>query len=350
MLISDAALEQVHRGMTERGEAGQSGFIDSFGRKISYVRLSVTDRCDLRCRYCMAERMRFLPKRDILTLEEAARLADILIARGVTRLRLTGGEPLVRRGVMDLVGWIGGRLGDGLDELTLTTTGTRLAIFATGLFAAGVRRVNVSLDSRDPRRFGHITRGGELDQVLRGIDAARAAGLAVKINMVALAGLNGDEIGAMLRWCGEQGLDLTLIETMPLGEVEEDRSSHYLPLDKVRRELEQSHELVPSLRRTGGPARYFEVPDLGIRLGLITPLTNNFCDGCNRIRVAATGTVYGCLGHDQKVELRDALREGGTAAVNALLNRLLAGKPRRHEFRIEAQAPAVARHMSVTGG
>jgi GTP 3',8-cyclase len=334
------------------GETGSgSALVDSFGRHISYVRISVTDRCDLRCRYCMAERMQFLPRRDILTLEEVAQLADIFIARGVRKIRLTGGEPLVRRGILDLAGWIGERIGGGLDELTLTTNGTRLETFASGLRAAGIRRVNVSLDSRRPDRFGHITRGGDLRQVLRGIAAAQAAGLSIKINMVALAGLNEDEIEEMLLWCGAEGLDLTLIETMPLGDVEEDRTSHYLPLDRVKRQLEQRFDLAPSLRRTGGPARYFEVGGLGIRLGLITPLTHNFCDGCNRIRVAATGTVFGCLGHDQKVELRGALREGGTAAVDALLDRLLAGKPRRHDFRIAAEAaPAVARHMSVTGG
>ena len=334
------------------GESGAgSTLVDSFGRQISYVRISVTDRCDLRCRYCMAERMQFLPKRDILTLEEVAELADIFIARGVRKIRLTGGEPLVRRGILDVAGWVGRRIGDGLDELTLTTNGTRLEAFASGLHAAGIRRVNVSLDSRRPDRFGHITRGGDLRQVLRGIAAAKAAGLSVKINMVALAGLNEDEIEEMLLWCADEGLGLTLIETMPLGEVEEDRTDHYLPLDRVKRKLEERFTLTPSLRRTGGPARYFEVGGLGIRLGLITPLTQNFCDGCNRIRVAATGTVYGCLGHDQKVELRDALRDGGRAAVDALLDRLLAGKPRRHDFRIAAAAPpAVPRHMSVTGG
>jgi len=331
--------------------ASPRGLVDGFGRRISYVRLSVTDRCDLRCRYCMAERMQFLPKRELLTLEEAAELARLFVARGVTRIRLTGGEPLVRRGILDLVGWIGALLAAGLEEVTLTTNGTRLAEFAEGLRSGGVRRVNVSLDSLRAERFAHITRGGDLHQVLRGIEAAAAAGLAVKINLVALAGINEDEIGEMLRWCAGQGHDLTLIETMPLGEVEEDRTRHYLPLDVVRRRLEQSYELIPSLRRTGGgPARYFEVARLGVKLGLITPLSDNFCDGCNRIRVAATGTVYGCLGHDQKVELRDALRAGGRAEVEALLDRLLAGKPRRHDFRIGAAEPAVARHMSVTGG
>jgi cyclic pyranopterin phosphate synthase len=244
---------------------------------------------------------------------------------------------------------LGGRLGSGHDELVLTTNGTRLERFASELYEAGVRRVNVSLDSRSPDLFGHITRGGDLDQVLRGIEAALAAGLSVKINTVALAGINEDEIEAMLRWCAARAMDLTLIETMPLGEVEEDRTDHYLPLDRVKRRLEQHFTLVPSTRRTGGPARYFEVVELNSRLGLITPLTNNFCDGCNRIRIAATGTVYGCLGHDQKVELRDALRCGGATAVDLLLDQLLAGKPRRNEFRIGG-APAVERHMSVTGG
>jgi GTP 3',8-cyclase len=324
--------------------------VDSFGRRISYVRLSVTDRCDLRCRYCMAETMRFLPRSDILAFEEIEALADIFIARGVTRIRLTGGEPLVRRGIADLIASLGERIGRGLDELTMTTNGTQLARHSSHLRAAGLRRINVSLDSRREDRFGHITRGGDLGQVLTGIEAAAAAGLRIKINMVALKGLNEDEIGDMLDWCAARGFDLTLIETMPLGEVEEDRTRHYLPLDGVRLRLEERFTLVPTLVRTGGPARYFDVGGTRIRLGLITPLTGNFCDGCNRIRVAATGTVYGCLGHDQKVELRDLLRSGGRATVDEALDRLLAGKPRGHDFRIDAPEPAVARHMSVTGG
>jgi len=297
----------------------------------------------------MAEQMQFLPKRDILTLEEMVELSDILIARGVRKIRLTGGEPLVRKGMMELVRSLGQRVGSGLDELVLTTNGTRLERFAGELHEAGIRRINVSLDSRRPERFGHITRGGDLSQVLRGIDAALTAGLAIKINMVALAGINEDEIEDMLRWCAAMAMDLTLIETMPLGEVEEDRTDHYLPLDAVKRTLEERFTLVPSTKRTGGPARYFDVVELRSRIGLITPLTNNFCEGCNRIRLAATGTVYGCLGHDQKVELRDALRSGGREEVDRLLDRLLAGKPRRHDFHIGG-APAVARHMSVTGG
>ena len=324
--------------------------IDGFCRRITYVRMSVTDRCDLRCRYCMAEKMTFLPRKDVLSLEEMVGLADIFIARGVKRIRLTGGEPLVRKGIEQLVPELGRRIGRGLDELTMTTNGTQLARNAGMLFDAGIRRINVSLDSRDPERFRHITRRGDLGQVLAGIEAAAAAGLKVKINMVALKQINEDEIAPMLRWCGGRGFDLTLIETMPLGEIEEDRTRHYLPLSDVRSALEREFRLIPSLARTGGPARYHEVEGFGIRLGLITPLTHNFCDGCNRIRVAATGTVFGCLGHDQKVELRDLLRTGGGEAVDEALDRLLAGKPKGHQFRIEAAEPAVSRHMSVTGG
>jgi GTP 3',8-cyclase len=324
--------------------------IDGFGRRITYVRLSVTDRCNLRCRYCMAERMEFLPRNQVLTFDEVEALADIFIARGVKRIRLTGGEPLVRKGIEVLVSRLGRRVGDGLDELTMTTNGTQLERFAGVLRDAGLRRINVSLDSRDPERFRHVTRGGDLAQVLRGIEAAAAAGLKIKINMVALKGLNEDEFAPMLHWCGERGFDLSLIETMPLGDVEEDRTAHYLPLGDVRARLEREFRLTPSLARTAGPARYFEVDGLGIRLGLITPLSNNFCDGCNRIRVTADGTVYGCLGHDQKVELRQLLRSGGAGAVDRALDELLAGKPERHRFRIEAARPAVTRHMSVTGG
>jgi cyclic pyranopterin phosphate synthase len=327
-----------------------SPMIDGFGRRITYVRISVTDRCDLRCRYCMAETMTFLPRKDVLTLEEIVELADIFIARGVRRIRLTGGEPLVRKGIDQLVPELGRRVGDGLDELTMTTNGTQLARHAPMLFEAGIRRINVSLDSRNADRFRHITRRGDLDQVLGGIEAATRAGLKIKINMVALRGLNDHEIGEMLRWCGSAGHDLTLIETMPLGEVEEDRTEHYLPLSEVRARLEREFDLIPSLSRTGGPARYYDVGGLGIKLGLITPLTHNFCDGCNRIRVAATGTVFGCLGHDQKVELRDLLRSGGAEGVTVALDELLAGKPKGHQFSIEAARPAVERHMSVTGG
>lgn len=331
------------------GLQGRS-LVDGFGRRIDYVRISVTDRCDLRCRYCMAERMTFLPRRDLLTLEEMAALADLLIARGVRKIRLTGGEPLVRRGIGDLVGWLGDRLGRGLDELTLTTNGTQLERFAEILAGAGVRRVNVSLDTRDTGTFRHLTRGGELGQVLRGIEAATAAGLKIKINMVALAGINEHEIAAMVRWCAGEGHDLTLIETMPLGEVEEDRTHYFVPLDRVRARLETEFRLIPTLHRSGGPARYDELPDLGIQMGFITPFTRNFCAGCNRIRLAATGTVYACLGRDEKIELRDAIRAGGVGAADSLLDRLIAAKPEGHRFDLSAASPAVERHMSVTGG
>jgi cyclic pyranopterin phosphate synthase len=324
--------------------------IDGFGRRISYVRVSVTDRCDLRCRYCMGERMSFIPKADVLSLEELVELADMFIARGVKRIRLTGGEPLVRKGIDFLVGELGKRIGFGLDELTMTTNGTQLSRFAGVLASGGIRRINVSLDSLDPERFRHITRGGDLARVIEGTDAAAAIGLRIKINMVALKGLNEGEIVPMLRWCASRGHDLTLIETMPLGDVEADRTEHYLPLSDVRGRIEREFSLLPTLARTGGPARYYEVEGLGVRLGMITPLTQNFCDGCNRIRVAATGTVFGCLGHDQRVELRELLRTGGADAVSEALDVLIAGKPRRHEFRIDSERPAVARHMSVTGG
>jgi len=328
----------------------EHSLVDSFGRRISYVRLSVTDRCDFRCRYCMGDSMAFVPKDQLLSFREIEALVDLLIARKVKTVRLTGGEPLVRRGILDLVERIGRRLGNGLDALTLTTNGSQLAAAAESLFASGVRRINVSLDSLDPDNFAHITLRGRLDQVLEGIAAAKAAGLKVKINMVALRGMNEDEIEPMMRWCGSEGLDLTLIETMPLGEVEEDRSAHYLALDLVKRSLEQRYGLVPSLERTGGPARYFDVAELGLRLGFITPISQNFCSGCNRIRVTATGTVYGCLGHDQKMELRDLLRSGDLKGAATALDTLIAAKPERHNFDIAQARPAVKRHMSVTGG
>ena len=324
--------------------------IDGFGRKISYVRLSVTDRCDLRCRYCMSERMHFFANDQLLSFAEIEDLVDLLIARGMTKLRLTGGEPLVRRSILELVEALGKRLGRGLEELTLTTNGTQLAKAAQSLVASGVRRVNVSLDSLDPITFAHITRRGRLDEVLAALAEAKAAGLTLKINMVALQALNDDEIAPMMRWCAGQGFDLTLIETMPLGEVDSDRTAHYLPLDRVREQLEQQFTLVSSAVSTGGPARYFEVVELGLRLGFITPISDNFCAGCNRIRVAATGTVYGCLGHNQRVELRDLLRSGDRRGAELALDELICGKPQRHQFDIAASTPAVERHMSVTGG
>ena len=324
--------------------------IDGFGRRITYLRISVTDRCDLRCRYCMAETMTFLPPTKLMAIDEIAMIADAFIARGVRRIRLTGGEPLVRRGAADLARRIGRRLGDGLDELTLTTNGTRLRAEAQALAGAGMKRINVSLDSRDPDRFRHITRTGDLAKVMDGIAAATAAGLRIKINMVALKGLNEDEIEPMLRWCAAERHDLTLIETMPLGTIEGDRTDRYLPLDGVRRALERCYTLVPLSERTGGPARYFHVAELDAKIGFITPITENFCAGCNRVRLTAQGQLYLCLGREDQVDLRAALREGGPAALDAALDRAMAAKPARHAFEIEASEPAVARHMNVTGG
>ena len=323
---------------------------DAHGRQIDYIRLSVTDRCNLRCTYCMAEEMEFLPRRDLLTFEEIETLARHLVGRGIRRIRLTGGEPLVRKGVLELVERLARLRTHGLNELTLTTNGTRLPEMAQDLFDAGVRRINISLDTLRRDRFAELTRRDEFERVVSGIDAARDAGLAVRINAVAMRGTNDDEMRDLLAWCGARGLDLALIEAMPLGEVSVDRPAAHLPLDAVREELERHFTLVPSLHRTGGPARYFDVAETGTRIGLITPLSNNFCAGCNRIRISATGTVYGCLGHDQKVELRDIVRAGGEAALDEALERLLAGKPLRHAFDAAQSEPALARHMSVTGG
>ncbi len=332
--------------------------IDQFARRISYLRLSVIDRCDLRCAYCMPERMIFLPKAEVLTLEELHDLALGFIARGVTKLRLTGGEPLVRRDMIELVRALGRKLGadDGagrLEELTLTTNGTRLAEFAEDLAEAGVRRINVSLDTRDRAAFARLTRRDALPQVLEGIAAARAAGLAVKLNTVALKGLNEAELPDLIAWAHGQGMDLTLIEVMPLGEVEEDRFDHYLPLSAVRASLEQQWTLAPSAHRSGGPARYFDIAETGGRLGLITPLTNNFCDGCNRVRVTATGQLFACLGGTEQVDLRAALRSAEPEReLAAALDLAMRIKPERHAFAIDrpGAAPALARHMSMTGG
>ncbi|WP_183925134.1 GTP 3',8-cyclase MoaA [Sphingomonas sp. BK069] len=325
--------------------------VDSFGRAIRYLRVSVTDRCDLRCRYCMAEHMTFLPRDQIASLEELAIIAERFVARGVRKIRLSGGEPLVRRDVMMLVERLGRHVGDALDELTMTTNGTRLRRYAADLVAAGVRRVNVSLDTLDPERFRYITRHGDVAEVLDGIAAARDAGLAVKINMVALKGLNEDDIAPMLRWCVAEGHDLTLIETMPLGAIDEDRTDRFLPLTVVKDRLDQAFTLTRDAAVTGGPARYWQVDGRRTRLGLISPLTANFCDGCNRVRLTTEGRLYTCLGHDDQRDLRAALRGGGVGALDAAIEDALLTKPRRHDFRIARDAaPAVARHMSVTGG
>jgi cyclic pyranopterin phosphate synthase len=330
-----------------------SPLIDQFQRRISYLRLSVTDRCDLRCAYCMPERQTFLPRSEVLTLDELHDLSLGFIARGITRLRLTGGEPLVRRDMIDLVRALGRQLGSGLDELTLTTNATRLAEFADDLARAGVRRINVSIDTLDRDRFAKLTRRDALPKVLEGIAAAREAGIAVKLNTVALKGINEDELPDLIAWAHGQGLDMTLIEVMPLGEVDEDRFDHYLPLSAVRQDLERRWTITPSDHRTGGPARYFDIAETGGRLGLITPLTNNFCEGCNRIRVTATGQLYACLGGSEQVDLRAAMRSADPeAALDEALDLAMRIKPERHHFAIDAAgaAPALARHMSMTGG
>ncbi len=328
--------------------------IDPFGRHVTYLRVSVTDRCDFRCSYCMAEDMEFLPRKDLLSLEELDRLCTAFVAKGVKKLRLTGGEPLVRKNIMHLVRSLSRHLKSGaLEELTLTTNGSQLARYAAELAEAGVRRVNVSVDTLDPKKFHDITRRGDLDRVLAGIDAALAAGIAIKINAVALKGFNDAEIPQMLRWAHGRGMDFTLIETMPMGEIEGDRLDQYLPLSEVRRSLEQDFTLADIPLRTGGPARYVEVKETGGRLGFITPLTHNFCEGCNRVRVTCTGTLYMCLGQDDAADLRAPLRESeGNELLNVAIDEAIGRKPKGHDFVIDraTSRPAVVRHMSVTGG
>ena len=327
--------------------------IDPFGRAITYLRVSVTDRCDLRCVYCMSEDMTFLPKADVLSLEELERLCTAFIRLGTNKIRITGGEPLVRRDVQTLFQRLGGRLGQGLDELTLTTNGTQLTKHAGALYAAGVRRVNVSLDTLDPARFAAITRWGKIEKVLDGIAAAKAAGLHVKINAVALKGVNEAEIDDMLAWCGEQGHDLCLIETMPMGDIGGDRTDQYLPLSLVRARLRQRWTLQDTSYQTGGPARYFDVAETGTRIGFITPMTHNFCESCNRVRLTCTGTLYMCLGQDDAADLRRVLRAGASDdELDAAIQDAITRKPKGHDFIIDRRnpAPAVARHMSLTGG
>ncbi len=349
-MMNDSIASRVVTAMIQNDRTA-TPLVDGFGRTIRYLRVSVTDRCDLRCRYCMAEQMTFLPRAKIATLEELAIIAERFVARGVRKIRLSGGEPLVRRDVMELVQRLGRHVGTTLDELTMTTNGTRLRDHAVALRDAGIRRLNVSLDSRDPARFRHITRHGDVAQVLDGIAAAREAGLSVKINMVALKDVNEDEIAAMLDWCVAEGHDLTLIETMPLGAVDEDRTDRFLPLTVVKERLDARFALTRDAAQTGGPARYWQVDGGATRLGLISPLTQNFCDGCNRVRLTTEGRLYTCLGHDDHRDLRAALRAGGISALDTAIEDALTTKPRRHDFRIaRGDAPAVARHMSVTGG
>ena len=328
--------------------------VDPFGRHISYIRVSVTDRCDFRCVYCMAEDMTFLPRRDLLSLEELERLCDAFVARGTRKIRLTGGEPLVRRDLMRLVRGLGRHLASGaLEEITLTTNGSQLQRFAGELADAGVRRINVSLDSLDAGRFRAITRRGDLDTVMRGLDAAQAAGLSVKINTVALKGVNDHEIPAMMAWAHGRGMDLTLIEVMPMGEIGEQRIDQYLPLSRVRAELMERYTLTDLAFKTGGPARYVKVAETGGRLGFITPMTHTFCESCNRVRVTCTGTLYLCLGQDDAVDLRTALRASpDDALLHEAITDAIRRKPKGHDFIIDraVNRPAVGRHMSVTGG
>ncbi len=328
--------------------------IDPFGRHVSYLRVSVTDRCDFRCTYCMAEDMTFLPKRDLLSLEELDRLCSAFIDNGVRKIRLTGGEPLVRKGIMTLVASLSRHLKSGaLEELTLTSNGSQLEKYATELVQHGVRRINVSVDTLDSDKFRAITRWGELAKVMGGIKAAQAAGLAVKINAVALKGVNEAEFPEMIRWCHGQGLDLTIIETMPMGDIDGDRTDQYLPLSVLRAKLMEQFTFTDIAYKTGGPARYVQVNETGGRLGFITPLTHNFCESCNRVRLTCTGTLYMCLGQDDAADLRAPLRASeGNELLQAAIAEAISRKPKGHDFIIDRRhnKPAVARHMSVTGG
>jgi GTP 3',8-cyclase len=338
----------------DRAAAQPRLLVDPYQRAITYLRVSVTDRCDFRCVYCMSENMAFLPKADLLSLEELDRLCSAFIAKGVNKLRLTGGEPLVRRGIMTLVTSLSRHLATGaLKELTLTTNGSQLTKYAAELKALGVERINVSLDTLDADKFRAITRWGELDKVLAGIDAAQAAGLQVKINAVALKGVNEDEIGDLVAWAHSRGMDLTVIEVMPLGDVGEARLDQYLPLSMVRSRLAEHYTLEDIDYRTGGPARYVRVKETGGRLGFITPLTHNFCESCNRVRITCTGTLYMCLGQDDATDLRAPLRASeSNEPVYAAIDEAITRKPKGHDFVIDRrhQRPALARHMSVTGG
>jgi len=328
--------------------------IDPFGRDVKYLRVSVTDRCDFRCTYCMAEEMTFLPRSEILSLEELDRVCSAFIAKGVKKLRITGGEPLVRRNIMWLFERLARHMDNGaLEELTLTTNASRLSQYAKALYDCGVRRVNVSLDTLDPLKFTDITRWGKLETVLGGIEAARNAGLAVKINTVALKGLNEDEFDRMIAWCGEEGLDMTLIEVMPMGDISDDRIAQYLPLSLVRSRMEKSWKLEDIDYQSGGPARYVRIGETGRKLGFITPLTHNFCESCNRVRLTCTGTLYMCLGQEDAADLRTPLRQSeDDTPLNEAIDAAIARKPKGHDFIIDRRnnEPALSRHMSHTGG
>jgi cyclic pyranopterin phosphate synthase len=335
-------------------QPAKPAMIDPYGRAIRYLRVSVTDRCDLRCVYCMSEDMTFLPKKDLLSLEELDRVCSAFVSQGVKKLRITGGEPLVRRDVINLFDNLGRHLKTGaLEELTLTTNGTRLALFAERLKAAGVKRVNVSLDSLDPDRFKAITRWGKHAEVMEGLRAAKAAGLKIKINTVAMRGVNEDELNDLVAWSGAEGFDLVFIETMPLGEIDGDRTSQYLPLSMVRANLERRFTLDPIPDTTGGPARYTRCAETGGRVGFITPMTHNFCESCNRVRLTCTGTLYMCLGQEDAADLRTPMRASPTDELLLdAIKEAIGRKPKGHDFIIDRRhnKPAVGRHMSVTGG
>ena len=349
------SVEYDRRWLIEQSQAKNDSLVDPFGRHVTYLRVSVTDRCDFRCVYCMAEDMTFLPKAEVLSLEELDRICSAFVDRGVRKLRISGGEPLVRKDVMKLFHRLGRHLQSGrLDELTLTTNGSQLRKYAGDLFAAGVRRINVSLDTLDPEKFRAITRRGDLAQVLDGVRAAQDVGHQIKINTVALRGVNDGELDNLVRWCGDEGLDLTLIETMPMGEIDEDRSDRYLPLSLVRANLQEHWTLEDTDYQTGGPSRYVHVRETGQRLGFITPLSHNFCESCNRVRLTCTGTLYMCLGQEDAADLRAPLRlaPDDDGLLQTTIDEAIGRKPKGHDFVIDRRnsGPAVPRHMSVTGG
>ena len=345
---------QFFRGLEMTTTQDVKPLIDPYGRAIEYLRVSVTDRCDFRCVYCMAENMTFLPKADLLSLEELETVCRRFMAVGTRKIRLTGGEPLVRRNIMHLIDNLGAEVGRGnLDEITVTTNGSQLHKMADDLYRAGMRRVNISIDTLDADKFKQITRWGDLNKVMDGIDAARSAGLAIKLNAVALKGFNDDELGDMVAWCGEMGVDMTIIEVMPMGDIgSENRVDQYLPVSLVRANLAKRFTLTDLDYRSGGPARYVEVKETGRKLGFITPLSHNFCESCNRVRLTCTGMLYMCLGQDDSADLSAALRQHGVEGLDAAIVEAIGRKPKGHDFIIDRRhsAPAVSRHMSVTGG
>ncbi len=336
---------------TQSKQTGSSPLVDGFGRHVTYLRVSITDRCNFRCTYCMSENMSFLPKKDVLSFEELNLVINAFIQRGIKKLRLTGGEPLVRRDIMELIKQVSlHKKSSQLEEITLTTNGSQLSRYAAKLVDLGVRRINVSLDTRDEQKFAAITRRGQLDQVLKGIEAARIAGLAIKINMVAMKGFNDQEIIPMIKWTHAKGFDLTLIEEMPLGEVSGDREQRFLPLKQVHDELANRFTLENLALKTGGPARYVSVLETGGRLGFITPMSHSFCESCNRVRLTCTGELYLCLGRESRIDLRKILRESGEAGLNEALDRAMLLKPKGHDFNQRRAQAGAGRHMSVTGG